>query len=104
MAAELDAVLAAEVSNLVGVFPVVDTLLRLSRLRLHRIFSGDAVEFPLDEGNLVRVADIGQVHGDTDAEVILVVVLESILRWLLDASARLGLGECRNAESDGAER
>ena len=51
----LDPVLAAEVRDLVGVIPVELTFAGFGRLGLHRVFGGDAVEFPQDEGHLVGV-------------------------------------------------
>lgn len=94
VSAELDAVLAAEVGNLVGVFPVVLSLCRLGRSRFHCVLGCDAVEFPLDEGNLGRICHVAVVHCNTYGEIILVGVLESVRNRSLDSSARLSRRDC----------
>ena len=72
VATQLDAVLAAEVSNLVGTLPVPHTLFRMNLAGLHVVLSGDGVELLLDESNLIGVRHIALVHGHTNREVVLV--------------------------------
>ena len=95
---KLDTVLAAEICDFVGIFPVVLALLRLSWLRFHRIFSGDAVELPLNEGNLCRVGHVVDVDGHTYLEIILVGIFETVCNRLLGASSRLGRYKCTGSK------
>ena len=76
--AHLDAVLAAEVGDPVGIFPVEFALAGLGRLGLHRVLGGDAVEFALDQGHLRFVGDVAVVHGGADQEVVLVGVFKAV--------------------------
>ena len=92
VATHLDAVGAAEVGDLVGVLPVELTLLGLGRLELHRVLGGDAVELTQDDLDLVGILNVAVVDGDTDLEVILVGILQTVGRLGNLAGTPLGPG------------
>ena len=77
MAAHLDAVLAAEISDDVCLLEIPDTCLRVNLTRLHAVLSGDAVELLEDDGCLEGVCHVTLGNGDTDLEIVLVSVLET---------------------------
>ena len=102
VAAHLDAVLAAEVRDLVGVLPVELALAGLGGLGFHRVLGGDAVEFAEDDLHLVGFRDVAVVHGDTDLEVVLVGVLQAVGGLRDGAGTPLGPGRDR-AQDQGAK-
>ena len=95
VAAELDAVPAAEVCDAVGILPAEDALLGLRGLGLHRVLGGDAVEFAEDDGDLAGIDDVVVVHGDADLEIVLVGVLEPVGGFGNLTLAPLGTGRER---------
>ena len=74
---QLNAVLAAEIGNLVGVLPVELALLGFGGLRLHVVFSSDAVELLLDKGNLLRDLNVVLVDGYSNGEVVLIGIFHT---------------------------
>ena len=102
VAAHLDAVLAAEVRDLVGVLPVELALAGLGGLGLHRVLGGDAVEFAEDDLDLVRIRDVPVVDGDTDLEIVLIGVLQAVGGLGNRAGTPLGPGRDR-AQDQGAK-
>ena len=73
---QLDAVLTAEVSNLVGTLKVPHALFGMQFTGLHVILSSDAVELSLHQINLVGRTHITLVKSYTNHEVVLVSVLQ----------------------------
>ena len=73
----LDAVLAAEVCDDIGLLEVPHTCLRVDFARFHAVLSGDAVELFEDEGCLEGVSHVTLGNGDTNLEIVLVSVLET---------------------------
>ena len=80
VATEFDAVGAGEVGNAVGCFPVEFSLLGLSRLGLHVVLAGHAVEFPLHESGLLGIGHVTLVDGHTYHEIVFVGVFKSLGR------------------------
>ena len=78
MSAELDAIGTGKVCDAVGILPVEFSLTGLSGLRLHVVLSCHAVELLFDQGDLFGIRHIALVHSDTDHEVVLVDVLQSL--------------------------
>ena len=92
VAAELDPVLAAEIGDPVGIFPVELTLLWLRRLGLHGVLGCDAVEFTFDHGYLVSVGHVFDVDRRADHKVVLIGVFKAV-SWSGDIpGAPLGMG------------
>ena len=73
---QLDAILAAEVGNLVGSLPVPFSLLGMQFAGFHVVLGCDAVELALDEAYLVGIAHVALVEGDANHEVVLVGILQ----------------------------
>ena len=88
MSTHLDAVLATEVGNFVGFFPVPDTLLGMYLAGFHVVLGGDGVELLFDESNLIGIRHIALVHSDANREEIFVGVLHATWHlWLAEAWA-----------------
>jgi len=75
VATKRDVVLAAEISDLVGILPVPLAFARLERNRFHVILGSNAVEILLDEGNLIRISHIPHIDSYSDCKIVLVSVL-----------------------------
>ena len=80
MTTQLDAVLTAEVGNLIGFFPVPLSLLGMQLAGLHVVLSCDAVELALDQTYLVVIAHVTLVEGDANHEVVLVGIFQFDIR------------------------
>ena len=103
VATQLDAVLAAEVGNLVGILPVEFTFTRFSRLGFHVVLSSDAVELPLDESDLLRGRNVPLIYSHSNHEVVFVSVLHTVsdrLRSSLTKLCHCGKAECHGADSN----
>ena len=77
MTTHFDAILTAEVSDLVGLLEVPDALLRVDLTGLPVVLGGDAVELLLDDLDLCGIRDVVLIDSHTDGEIILVGVLQS---------------------------
>ena len=88
---QLDAVLAAEVCDSIGILPTPHTLLRMQFTRLHVVLSRNAVVVFLDDFHRLRVVDVAHVHCHTHGEVTLVSVLVTLVRvgvWIAPELSR----------------
>ena len=101
VAAKLDPVLAAEIGDPVGIFPVELTLLWLRRLGFHGVLGCDAVEFTFDHGYLISVGDVIDVDRRSDHKVVLIGVFKAVTRSGDFPGAPLGMGR-NGPEQQGA--
>ena len=74
----LDAVLATEIGNTVGIVPIELSLGRLCGLRLHIVFSRYAVKLLFDKSLLLSICYITLINGDSDFEIVLVGIFQSL--------------------------
>ena len=77
VATHLDAVLAAEVCDDVGLLKVPYACFRMELARLHAVLSGDAVVLLEDDFRNDRVSYVTLCNGDTNLEIVLVSVLQA---------------------------
>ena len=82
MASHLDAILPAEVSDAICLFPSPDIGRRMKRTRLHGVLASHAVELLTDEVLLSRDTHISSAQRDAHEEILLENVLQTLCRYL----------------------
>ena len=78
VSAKFDAVPAAEIGDAVSGSPIPDSFFRMNLAWFHVIFRCDTVEFADDKRLLVVGTDVALVDSDSNGEVAIVSVFQSL--------------------------